>query len=851
MSFQIRVPYQGSVQSQGFRPFEAPDTTQQLRQNKQTEDLNIRRQGRQEAAYQQQMVKAKQHREALESARELQELQEFSGTIKELVGEGMTNWMENEKAIGRAEAAKNAPEQMRLASEQFQKEYENAKAQGLNDLAAIEAAGKGVPYLFTDRIKGIGGHRGNAQLIATMEMVGQNLPGKVKGMLSAAKDEEGNPAITGLTDPAVFNGILESSIQSVIAPFGDLNASFRAAHIDPAIAKARASLQKSHQSLYSRTKSQGHQQDLKNQMITGQIRLDQAWLRFQTELDLSKSTETFLGGTGAWKVMMDTLKEGIDAGQLKRQDIIDAFNDGTDGKQTYAERFPRKLEELLEYEQKERIDDGNRTFQLQELEFKQRNEEIRQEVMAKQKELGRPLTEAEINELYGSEEQANLKRFPALEVYRDGLSLDDVQRAAYRSQLQNAVIGKYISVDAVKSIPDYSLQQEFMPLAVKAEAKNRSETYNGYATALDGEIKKIFEIGPNDQMTVEAEAVRQYARGDFDNKYEMFIADGMGEAQAAAAAAFAVQQDIANKVGFYDHSGVNLKDRFPKIGPDETTQALYNDTQLKFSDLQRNLNAHGKKALGMQGTFGTEDEVKATLKEFSESGKINNAAMRYTASIMDENRLHILSKAAGAYGLKVEFPEPRALVPGTNRILNNEPTAKQIQRLKAKNGVRRMSNSSEMAWVPTAAQGLTPMERAWLRTIRYAEGTHTDQGYGTHFGGSYSEPGAAHPDRVITAGGYSSAAYGAYQFMPNTWQSTGGGPMTPERQDKAALELMRRRGVTGSQPLSPGLAAKLAPEWASFPNLSGVSHYEQPVKSYQQLERFFNNALAEEQFGTY
>ena len=69
-------------------------------------------------------------------------------------------------------------------------------------------------------------------------------------------------------------------------------------------------------------------------------------------------------------------------------------------------------------------------------------------------------------------------------------------------------MGGYISVDAVKNTPDYSLQQEFMPLT-KAEAKNRSETYNGYATALDGEIKKIFQIGPDDNMTVEAEAVRQ------------------------------------------------------------------------------------------------------------------------------------------------------------------------------------------------------------------------------------------------------------------------------------------------------------------------------------------------------
>ena len=99
--------------------------------------------------------------------------------------------------------------------------------------------------------------------------------------------------------------------------------------------------------------------------------------------------------------------------------------------------------------------------------------------------------------------------------------------------------------------------------------------------------------------------------------------------------------------------------------------------------------------------------------------------MRYTASIMDENRFHVLKRAADAYGLEVEFPEPRALVPGTNRILNSEPTGRQIKRLQAQNGIRKMSNSSDFAYVPTAAQGLTPLQRAWLRTIRYAEGTNT------------------------------------------------------------------------------------------------------------------------------
>ncbi len=44
--------------------------------------------------------------------------------------------------------------------------------------------------------------------------------------------------------------------------------------------------------------------------------------------------------------------------------------------------------------------------------------------------------------------------------------------------------------------------------------------------------------------------------------------------------------------------------------------------------------------------------------------------------------------------------------------------------------------------------------------------------------------------------------------------------------------------------LTPELAAKLAPEWASFPTLAGRSFYGQPVKRYAQLRAFYEANLA-------
>ena len=114
-----------------------------------------------------------------------------------------------------------------------------------------------------------------------------------------------------------------------------------------------------------------------------------------------------------------------------------------------------------------------------------------------------------------------------------------------------------------------------------------------------------------------------------------------------------------------------------------------------------------------------------------------------------------------------------------------------------------------------------PQVRALLNTIRYAEGTPGESGYRTMFGGGKFSDLSQHPNRVIKSGGYSSAAAGAYQFLPGTWQGVAGElglkRFGPEEQDIAALRLIERRGAL--DPFLKGekfgkVMDKLAPEWA-------------------------------------
>jgi len=204
------------------------------------------------------------------------------------------------------------------------------------------------------------------------------------------------------------------------------------------------------------------------------------------------------------------------------------------------------------------------------------------------------------------------------------------------------------------------------------------------------------------------------------------------------------------------------------------------------------------------------------------------------------------------------FRPALALAVGLGTLSLTAPMAQASELLQA-SGASQPSFPTALALPlpppPVRIFAITAERRALLNTIRYAEGTWADGddiGYRIMFGGGLMPSLERHPDRVVRTARYASAAAGAYQFMPFTWalasRSLRLQGFGPHVQDQAALFLIQRRGaleLADRGEFTPDLAAKLAPEWASFPTLAGRSYYGQPVQRYALLKSFYERNLSD------
>lgn len=130
--------------------------------------------------------------------------------------------------------------------------------------------------------------------------------------------------------------------------------------------------------------------------------------------------------------------------------------------------------------------------------------------------------------------------------------------------------------------------------------------------------------------------------------------------------------------------------------------------------------------------------------------------------------------------------------------------------------------------------------RAFLKLIRFGEGTNDDAGYSRIFGGDQFYSFNDHPRILVKTKRIKSTAAGAYQILSRTWDDIKNSypflmDFSPTMQDRAAIALIHRRGAVND--ILDGkfndAIAKTNKEWASLPG----SPYGQPTLTFDRANR--------------
>jgi lysozyme len=138
---------------------------------------------------------------------------------------------------------------------------------------------------------------------------------------------------------------------------------------------------------------------------------------------------------------------------------------------------------------------------------------------------------------------------------------------------------------------------------------------------------------------------------------------------------------------------------------------------------------------------------------------------------------------------------------------------------------------------------------AFLAMLRHSEGTdqYADP-WGTYYGGAQFSDKSDHPaitgvEQAVDGPSGPTTAAGAYQIEETTWTDLGGrshyGDFSDDAQDRAALDLIERRGATSAMESGQfaQAVALLGKEWASLPG----SPYGQPVNTLADLQSFYQS----------
>ena len=265
--------------------------------------------------------------------------------------------------------------------------------------------------------------------------------------------------------------------------------------------------------------------------------------------------------------------------------------------------------------------------------------------------------------------------------------------------------------------------------------------------------------------------------------------------------------------------------------------------QLKVDEAKSDLKARGQRMAGIVAGLGTIGSAAIMRKN-----AIEDAAERDKLRILEKEKLDFMKDKH-----EEELSLLRDIKTNQENFLNEGSVNNSTQDtdVDSSSGSTPVSDSSSNSVSYKGGAGWSALGS----TLKFAEGTHRmgDKAYNTGYGYNMFDDLSKHPDTVFEG---TSAAAGAYQFMPKTWARVKSHLNLPDfsaaSQERAGEQLAQWRGVDTNKLYTTRAELKqafhqMAPEWASLPNHSGVSHYAgdgvNSARPFDELVSFYESQV--------
>lgn len=685
---------------QGFRPSVVQSNAEMLRQNLDVELADMQRQNDMTNKRRQLNQETKKVREEMETAFQMKELKEFSGTLMKLVEMGAGEIVKGEKV--RAMMDHRANPDLDEIDKHSAKELALEEESNLANDAAYEAATKLGPDVIRQRhiekLRSSTGHYAYERLKLFLQSTSAQYPQIVKERLRNGEYDQS----LDISTYEGFKAALSQIDSELSAPVRDINPEMRAKYWDPNITKGNQKiLADFEKGLDARLSFNSSEDNFRANMMVPGANIATYITKEKVNFDKSGSPK---GYKGALSQLVIHGKRMIDLGLWTSPDQIDKYFYKPIREVGGLVRVNKKGEALTYFSEYQ-----DRVLELKE--YLTDKEQADWEDLEKRERRARGEDEQQIV-AQGIQENWTKDRWTkaGIDYHRKhgvasseiaaaakGIATDVTAREAQRNAFTQMVREGRMTRELAQQIKDPIIRREIMGYLDSDDNPLKDETFVTMRKSIEGELRRVHAYLPQQALGGRAAQALIQLDGIFMTYFNEFK-DKMDIGPAASAA----QKET---LAFYHKSqedklaplykGNDLQNLYPNLfGSTPRQREAYNKTidllHSRFDPLREATDRDGKKVLQgdyKAGLAGGKEELIKNARSIVETGSFTNPRIDWLANNFGEGRFYVLQQMMKQHGENLQDylgeiynNQPKVTPQAERRINDPSATKRQVGR---------------------------------------------------------------------------------------------------------------------------------------------------------------------------